>query len=271
MHQHDIEEAHSHTDTACPNYEPRALWRLINPLRDAVSVLEINLSDGCHLADKYLVHSSNSSVTRISSVHSIPALLMGWRAHFFSILHVLVRDETDCLYLDGLWSRLQTGGILILQEGRGPTSFHAWTNAFLASHADALAVFETRTHSFVQIRKTREVLAAVPPRRTSSHVYVVALSESSAWDGRWLKYIDFLATALPDTATASLTVERDVLFAPRIIELAFRRHTLKERSVVVVLLGSARSNQLAHLQNLAIRLALSQAPAVGIMHLQSWR
>ena len=272
-HQNDVTDLMDKKQTVCPNYEPRVLWRYINLLRRDERILEINRSDGCFFAEKYLMQNSNSSVMRIPSVQSLPAMYMGWRVlRTHTIIHVIVDEDLDaCQFLAGLWSSLDMDGILTVQQRQGYPLSAGCVNEFLGSHTDALVVFETRTDSFLQVKKTQRELIKVVLSRASSHVYVVALSMSSAWDGRWLKYIDFLSTALPSNTSASLTIERDVVLAPRITELVSRRQKHGEQSIVVVLLGIARSHHYTYLQLLAQRLASSQAPAIGLIHLQSWR
>ena len=271
-HQNDVAVLMDKKEITCPNYEPLVLWRYIDLLRRDAHILEVNLSDGCFFAEKYLMQNSNSSVMRIPSVQALPAMYMGWRARKYTIIHVIIDDESDeCNLLDGLWECLDIDGVLTLQQRNGLLLSPNCVNEFLASHPDALVLFETRSDSFLQVKKMPKEVVKVATRRDTPHVYVVALSMSSAWDGRWLKYIDFLATSLPSNMSASLTIERDVTLAPCITELASRRQKLKEQSMVVVLLGIARSQHYTYLQLLAQRLTLSQAPAIGLVHLQSWR
>ena len=133
-------------------------------------------------------------------------------------------------------------------------------------------------------------------------VHVVALSESRTWDSRWLKYLDYLATAIMaigednpdmhkhfrcaganrDSCLSSwplkLTVERNVETFPRVIELALRGkkelrqyEEAKPRSAVVVIVSGVRPSHVGQLERLARRLRSAGAPPVGVFHLQSWR
>ena len=116
-------------------------------------------------------------------------------------------------------------------------------------------------------------------------MHIVALSEARTWDGRWLKYLDFLVSSLPgEPHSAKLTIERNFHTFPRAVKLALQgggnaasSEVSSEASssspsvAVVVVLSSMRGQQYVHLADLARCLGAAGAPPVGLLHLQSWK